>query len=157
MWKVSVDEAINSLYFDEIILAEEISPFVDQIVQVVDGEMRQVSHECLEFWIGTLRCVETFFAADIDDNGRYAIKETTNNSHQEFFRCRFIELVAETKRDGRESDVAIQIISVDGDNCRIIQVASPEDCRVEAREEHERDDCEAPKSAENSNVSWKGN
>lgn len=76
--------------------------------------------------------------------------EATNNLHQKVFRRRLIEFVAKTERDGWESDVAIQVISVDSYNCGVRQVPTPEDCRIEARKRHESDDCETPKSSEKS-------
>lgn len=67
--------------------------------------------------------------------------------HQIFIRRRLVELIAETQCDGRKCDVAIQIIAIDGDDCGVVQIAPPKERRVVAREEHERDDGEAPESS----------
>lgn len=70
------------------------------------------------------------------------------NSHQKFFHGRFVESVPVTQSDGRKRDVAIQIVAVDGNDCWIVQVTSPEERRVVARQDHERDHGETPKYAE---------
>lgn len=110
--------------------------------------MSQSAHESPQPRIGTLRCVETFFSAEEKSDKNEPRLSAKIRSRQKLIHRRLIELVAEAERDGRKCDVAIQIIAIDGDDSRMIQVASPEQRSVVAREEDERDNGEAPKSAE---------
>lgn len=110
--------------------------------------MGQVFDEALQSRIGTLCRVEASSAVEIDGDNRKVIWKSHENLHQKFLRCWFIEAVAEAERDGRESDVAIQVLSIDCDDCGVVQVATPEDCRVGNRENYKRDDCGAPESSE---------
>lgn len=80
-----------------------------------------------------------------DENGPRLSAEI--RSRQKLLHRRLVEFVAEAERDGRKRDVAIQVIAIDGDDGRMVQVAPPEQRSVVAREEDERDNGEAPESA----------